>query len=75
MSTESKCPIADVCPNLAGKQNAVPKGKVKVKGKCVPKPKKIVVKKAKKVKKKPKPKPKICYIHGRPVAPCVRGKG
>src|SRR4051794_8039404 len=73
-SSEAQCP-ADVCPNLAGNQKAVPKGKVKVKGKCVPKPKKIVVKKAKKVKKKPKPKPKICYIHGRPVAPCVRGKG
>jgi hypothetical protein len=74
MIVETKCkPIPDVCPNLAGKQKTVPKGKVKVKGKCVPKPKKIVVKKAKKVKKKPKPK--ICYIHGRPVKPCVRGFG
>ncbi len=58
----------DVCPNLAGAQSKVPKGMVKVAGKCA---KKIVVKKAKKVKKKPK----VCYLNGRPVSPCVRGKG
>jgi hypothetical protein len=47
----------------------VPAGKVKTNGKCVRK--KIVVKKAKKVKKPPK----TCYLNGRPVSPCVRGKG
>ena len=42
---------------------------IKVQGKCAKK--QIIVKKAKKVKKKPK----VCYLYGRPVSPCVRGKG
>jgi len=71
-TTTKPRPPADVCPNLAGRQVSVPKGKIKVHGRCVPKPKKIVVKAAKKVKKH---KPTVCYIKGRPVSPCVRGKG
>jgi hypothetical protein len=59
--------VRDVCPNIKGKQAKVPRGKVKVRGKCVLKPKRVV-KAAKKSKRG-------CVVNGRYVFPCVRGKG
>ena len=66
-TTVKKARQKDVCLNLAGTQVKIPRGMVKVGGKCL----KRVVKAAKKTKPKPKP----CYINGRRVQPCVRGKG